>query len=325
MIEPITLTVAELAARWGQTPRQVLQFALHKCFPMYFYFDGLVFDAGDEWHRANGAWLENQERERLEKSIAAGEAQLKRHLQYIQGLVKPTEWEQPMDTDAVKAVRMQIDEDGAQLRHIRERLKVRDTERLACSRNGLVRAMPGTLQSVLERGSEPFPRWGYRPGAPVKIIERNGNQQHLDGHIWALEDARYPKELLTADDLQALMTDIKDIETPATKAPAPNAQSKTLAGSSMDNAEPSTSRHTLKSRSKAILHAEIAEACKLAINPSDTTSVWTELVKLSEKKFGCLIGPDEKEIKYQDGEVVRSFRKRNLSERLARAATRGDA
>lgn len=45
IIEPITLTLAELASRWNKTTRQVLELGL----PMYFYFDGLVFDFGDKW------------------------------------------------------------------------------------------------------------------------------------------------------------------------------------------------------------------------------------------------------------------------------------
>ena len=50
MIEPLTLTVAELAARWKLSGRE----ALERGLPTYFYFDGLVFDFSDKWHRANG-------------------------------------------------------------------------------------------------------------------------------------------------------------------------------------------------------------------------------------------------------------------------------
>lgn len=212
MLEPITLTVGELAARWRQTPRQVLQFALHHCFPMYFYFDGLVFDAADEWHRTNGAWLENQKREQLEKSIAAGEAQLRRHLQYVGGGLTLSEWEQPMNSEDVQACRQQVTREQAELKRLREVLDLRDAERLTYAHNGLVRAAPGTLQAVLERGGEPFPRWGFHPDKPVHLVTRGGNHLHMDGHLWALEDARYPKERITADDLQARIEDVKAAE-----------------------------------------------------------------------------------------------------------------
>jgi hypothetical protein len=51
-IEPLTLTLDELAQRWNMTPQQVLE--TPHTLPMYFYFDGLVFDFNDKWHRANG-------------------------------------------------------------------------------------------------------------------------------------------------------------------------------------------------------------------------------------------------------------------------------
>jgi len=76
--------------------------------------------------------------------------------------------------------------------------------------------------------------------------------------------------------------------------------------------------HRVKSRSAAPLTAEIKFAKTGAVDPEDATSVWAELVKLAEAKFGCLLGADEDTIKYQDGEAVLNFKKRSLRERMQR-------
>ena len=54
LIEPLTLTLPELAERWHMSPQQMLAGAVPQVLPMYFYFDGLVFAFGDKWLRANG-------------------------------------------------------------------------------------------------------------------------------------------------------------------------------------------------------------------------------------------------------------------------------
>lgn len=53
-MEAITLTIPELASRWQMSTRQALAYAIRHALPAYFYFDGLVFDVGDKWHRAGG-------------------------------------------------------------------------------------------------------------------------------------------------------------------------------------------------------------------------------------------------------------------------------
>ncbi|MBA4056702.1 MAG: hypothetical protein C0490_18455, partial [Marivirga sp.] len=59
-----------------------------------------------------------------------------------------------------------------------------------------------------------------------------------------------------------------------------------------------------------------------ALDPSDTNSVWNELVKMAERKEGCLLGLDEKFIKYQSGEEVKFFSKKNLRDRMSRLKPR---
>jgi len=82
-----------------------------------------------------------------------------------------------------------------------------------------------------------------------------------------------------------------------------------------------TTMHKIKHRPPSILDAEISLAKKQALNSSDKNSVWAELVKMAEKKIGCLLGMDGKEIKYQSGESVLFFKKRSFNERMNRATT----
>jgi len=103
--------------------------------------------------------------------------------------------------------------------------------------------------------------------------------------------------------------------TPAAVVTLPPAEAPIL---HQKEAEQST-KHRIGNRTASILDAEIGEAKKLAINPDDKSSVWTELVKMAEKKIGCLLGMDGKDIKYQSGDGVLFFKKRSLNERMNRA------
>lgn len=82
-----------------------------------------------------------------------------------------------------------------------------------------------------------------------------------------------------------------------------------------------TKAHTIKNRTN-ILDAEINFAKKNALDKNDPSSVWAELIKNAENKDlkvkGCLIGIDEKSIKYLDGDEVKFFTKKNLSGRMNR-------
>ena len=77
-------------------------------------------------------------------------------------------------------------------------------------------------------------------------------------------------------------------------------------------------KNKVQARSQAPITAEIRCAKANAVDAADATSVWAELVKLAEAKFGCLLGADEDTIKYQDGEMVLHFKKRSLRERMRR-------
>jgi hypothetical protein len=84
---------------------------------------------------------------------------------------------------------------------------------------------------------------------------------------------------------------------------------------------PKITTHKINNRTQ-VLTAEITEARKAAIDKDDATSVWAELVKMAEKKTGCLLEVIDNEIKYKMGDEVKMFKKRNLNERMKRATTR---
>jgi hypothetical protein len=213
MFEPITLTLEELAARWKRTPRQLLEAALYRDFPLYFFFDGLVFELSDEWLQSNGDWAKAREIESIQRGIDSREQQLRRNLSHRRGELKLTEWEQELTDDETVEIRSTIDSDARELQRLSEALEQRNIERHRCRRNGLLRAAPGTLQAVMERGTDEFPRRAYDPDSPVsRRPSPVGRGVVLDGRLLALEDAFHPKENITTEDLFARMSDVRAIE-----------------------------------------------------------------------------------------------------------------
>jgi len=89
-----------------------------------------------------------------------------------------------------------------------------------------------------------------------------------------------------------------------------------------DVACPISAKNKIAGRTPSILDAEINSAREAALKPSDHNSVWAELTKMAGHTIGCLLGMDGKDIKYQDGEEVKFFKKRSLKERMQRASTR---
>ena len=88
--------------------------------------------------------------------------------------------------------------------------------------------------------------------------------------------------------------------------------------------------HRVGNREPAILTAEIAKAKANAPDPLLVASVWGELNKLAEQKFGVLVGVAPEGIQYRgkkprddDGFDVLTFR--SLRERMRREAARGRA
>ena len=209
MIEPLTLGVAELAARWKFTPRQVLQHAQGLGVPLYFAFEGLAFDIGDKWHRANGDWRKRREHDSLEKFIESAESQLQRR---ARGQL--SQWE-TLTSDEAKELRTRVEADKGERNRLATVLEQRETERNRCDFRGFMRAAPSTLWDIDSLGSAPFPRMAFHPSSPVKVVTLDG-KLIWDGRAIDLEPMsgrdRHSKDSLTADDLCALLAEVKAIE-----------------------------------------------------------------------------------------------------------------
>jgi hypothetical protein len=98
--------------------------------------------------------------------------------------------------------------------------------------------------------------------------------------------------------------------------------------SSASIAEPSkASLHKINGREPAIMSAEIEKAKGNAPTPAAVASVWGELTKLAEGRFGVMIGFSTDGIQYRGAKYQASgdldiFTKRNLRERMTRKAAR---
>jgi hypothetical protein len=220
MFEPLTFTVVELAARWNRTPRQILEYALHRHMPVLFAFHGFAFNVADEWLRTNGDHDVTQEREFLKQNISAMELQLCRHKLYIQGQIELDEFEPRLANHEVQDLCRQITTHREQCERLSEKLRQREVERGNRIWNGLLRAAPATLQLVAVRGHAPFPRLAYDPNKDVAVVsfpKRKG--LFLDGHLLALEDPLEPVGDLTAESLYVSTIDVKAVEAASTPVP----------------------------------------------------------------------------------------------------------
>lgn len=198
-IEPITLTLAELAARWNLTPQQVL--ASPHALPMYFYFDGLVFDFNDKWHRANGDVKEAQELEASKTRLSTIEIDLQRQSLHKRGLLKLTQWEEALSDDALHDLQAESDRLTQAVARLSTQLKERSEERQRRVRNGLLRAAPRTLHEIAQHGQTKFPHFAYMPN--------DGKGPIPDGAVVALEDGFPLKDQLTDTDLVVSMVDVR--------------------------------------------------------------------------------------------------------------------
>jgi hypothetical protein len=198
IIEPLTLTLAELAARWNITSQQ----ALEKALPTYFYFDGLVFDFGDKWHRANGDVAEVQDLESYKTRLSSIEIDLQRQALHKRGLLKLTQWEDALSDEALQDHQAEADRLSKEIARLSELLKERGEERQRRVRNGLLRAAPRTLSEIAQHGKTKFPHFAFMPNTP-------GSDTVAAGAVVALEDGFPLKEFLTETDLVVSMLDVK--------------------------------------------------------------------------------------------------------------------
>lgn len=205
IIEPITLTLAELASRWNQTSRQVLEQGL----PMYFYFDGLVFDFGDKWHRANGDMQAQQDLEAHQLRLSTVDLDLQRQALHKRGLLKLTQWEDALGDEAMRDLQAESDRLHKEIGRLTALLKERNEERQRHVRNGLLRAAPRTLRDIAQHGTCKFPQFAFMPNAPA------GSEKIAAGAVVALEDGFPAKALLTEADLVIAMLDVRAAEAKA--------------------------------------------------------------------------------------------------------------
>jgi hypothetical protein len=209
-IEPLTLTLAELAERWNMSPQQVLESP--RALPMYFYFDGLVFDFNDKWHRANGDAGVVQTLEQHKTRLSTLEIDLQRQTMHKRGLLKLTQWEEALSDEELHNQQAEADRLTEEIPQLSERLTQRREERQRRVRNGLLRAAPRTVADIARHGETRFPQFAYMPHTPAKT---EGEAAIADGAVVALEDGFPLKELLTTADLVAAMVDVRAAEASA--------------------------------------------------------------------------------------------------------------
>lgn len=204
MTEPITLTLAELAARWNKTPPQALEYALHR-LPLYFYFDGLVFDFSDKWHRANGDADAVQQRDAIKERLATVDIDLQRQTLHRSGQLKLSQWEDALSNEQLHALRAESGRLTAELTRLSTLLEQPSQQRQRSVRQSLLRAAPRTLQPLTTSDSAKFPHFAYVPLSPA-------GSTALDGKLVALEDGFPLKETLTLADICVSMHELEMLE-----------------------------------------------------------------------------------------------------------------
>src|SRR5471032_22509 len=108
-MEPLTLTMAELAERWQMSSRQALAQIVRHALPAYFYFDGLVFDFADKWHRAHGEVREATELDAHRERLLTVESDLQRQGLHKRGLLKLTQWEARLGDEDLRLLQVEAD------------------------------------------------------------------------------------------------------------------------------------------------------------------------------------------------------------------------
>jgi len=204
-IEPLTLTLAELAARWNMTPQQVLD-SPH-ALPMYFYFDGLVFDFSDKWHRAHGDASVVHDLEVARARQSNLEIDLQRQTLHKRGLLKLTQWEEVSSDEELASQQAELDRLTQDIADLAAQLKARSEQRQRHVRNGLLRAAPRTVRDIATHGKTRFPPFAYMPHSPQPEQERIAA-----GAIVALEDGFPLRATLTTADLVVAMQDVRAAE-----------------------------------------------------------------------------------------------------------------
>lgn len=213
MLEPTFLSVAELADRWKQTERQILEHGASLRLPLYFLFDGVAIPIGDQWHLSHGHEYQDalRERESLEQSISLARGELARNAAILRGHSEPSPYENmPLSTERISALVARIEAEEAKLEAITLRLEQRERERQQSTYYGYLRALPGAIGDILQ-------------GKPVAVMYAH----HPERGIVAVEGRPVT---LAPPDLLASLTEVKAIESGQTqkqrKAPPKHSETK---------------------------------------------------------------------------------------------------
>lgn len=206
LIEPLTLTLPELAERWHMTPQQMLAGAVPQVLPMYFYFDGLVFAFGDKWLRANGDAAITQDLDAHQTRAASIDIDLQRQALHKRGLLKLTQWEEALSDGELAEHQAESDRLAGEIVRLTALLKQRHEQRQQHVRNGLLRAAPRTLSDIALHGKTRFPQFAFMPNTPPGF---DNTERVPPGTVVAMEDGFPLKDVLTDADLVISMLDIK--------------------------------------------------------------------------------------------------------------------
>lgn len=210
MLEPTFLSVPELADRWKQTERQILERGAAMRLPLYFMFDGVAIPINDRWHLSHGHEYQDalRERESLEHSIRLARGELARNAAILRGHSEPSPYEDmPLSTERKNALVARIEAEEAKLEAVTLRLEKRERTRRRYECNGILRIMPGAAKAIMIEGKA-FVDRAYLPGKPLTLRQEQGGFI-LDGPILALEGGRV---WLSQGDLLASLAEVKAIE-----------------------------------------------------------------------------------------------------------------
>ncbi len=216
MFEAKTLNVPELAARWGKSPRQILEHAASTALPLLFDFDGLVIDAMGE-RLAQFDADQQLEHEKLTAFVHAAESKFKRR---IAGLLRVDE---TLTVPEGIALRKELTTAQAKIKELEELFDEVTRARQKYHFRGPLRATPATVDELQRLGCAEHPIRAYRPEGPFKLHTVDGVPV-LDGPMVRLEEgAAKWKERLEPADMFVSMAHVKAIEAadkPKPKEPA---------------------------------------------------------------------------------------------------------
>ena len=206
MLEPTTISVPNLAARWNQTPSDILEYAAELRLRLLFNFDGLAFDFNDDWLPGGKDARQRRELQSLTDFVKSAEAQFTRR---VNGQL--SQWES-LDSDDAVSLRSKVTTKKQEIQALNDLFDDRDRQRQQKHYRGALTPMPETVDELLRLGFAKHPIQAYRPEGPFKLHTVDG-VLFLDGPIVRLESAGVQwKERLEPADMVVSMADVKAIE-----------------------------------------------------------------------------------------------------------------